>query len=111
MIFIWYLTLYSLICFKFQFTFFTAKVTIQSEHLQAVFTKEKTKAVYAMPSTGTSPDSGEFTVFQIVSLNPDRRSYLQRAFALSKDESGLVYTLFIFVFFLNGYPMSLAYQK
>ena len=59
---------------------------MQSEHLQTVFAKEKNQAVYGLPSPSGEMD---FTIFQVVSLHPDRRSYIQRAFALSKDESGL----------------------
>ena len=66
----------------------------QSDHLETVFKKAKNTsagAVYGIPSGGASGGGAgtEFTVFQVVSLHPDRRSYLQRAFALSRDDSQL----------------------
>ena len=56
---------------------------MRSEHLQAVLSKKD--SVYAIP-IGSGPVE-EFLVFKPVSLHPHRRSYLQRAFALSTDDS------------------------
>lgn len=59
------------------------------EHLQLVFKNSKKSdsatGIYALPSLEAA---NKFLVFKIVSLHPDRRSYLQRAFALAKDDAG-----------------------
>jgi hypothetical protein len=65
------------------------KATLQTEHLQKVFGSDfQVKDVFAIP---TIPEAGsrlptQFIIFKVVSLSPDRRSYLQRAFALSQDD-------------------------
>jgi hypothetical protein len=66
------------------------QAAIQAEHLHAVFdrkdkVKQPTAGVYAIPSPDADPDSNEFIVFKIISMHPERRSYLQRAFSLSPD--------------------------
>ena len=63
------------------------QAAIQAEHLHAVFdrkdkVKQPTAGVYAIPSPDADPDSNEFIVFKIISMHPERRSYLQRAFIL-----------------------------
>lgn len=64
---------------------------MHAQHLQIVFNKQnKAESVYAIPSSGLPKGKGsgrEFMVFQLVALHPDRRSYLQRTFALSHDDS------------------------
>lgn len=66
---------------------------MQSQHLQIVFGKKgRANSVYAIPSFHSGKrkvSRSEFTIFQVVALHPDRRSYLQRAFALSTDDSSL----------------------
>ena len=74
-------------CHPMHFTFsFTAQATLQSEHLQKVFSSdEETSADFAIPIASTPTVETGFIVFKMVALHPDRRSYLQRAFALSRD--------------------------
>ena len=70
----------------------SAKVAIQSEHLQLAFRKPTSSeghSVYALPNPSAAGSTGDFIVFKIVSLHPSRRSYLQRAFSLSQDDSRL----------------------
>lgn len=59
---------------------------MQNEHLQVVFAKNAgaARGVFAVPSPGAQVP-GEYMVFTVISTNPSRRSYLQRAFALAKD--------------------------
>ena len=68
------------------------EAAIQSEHLQTVFGRKgvQTAGVFAIPSPDSPVESNEFIVFQVVSMHPDRRSYLQRAFSLSRDVTVLV---------------------
>lgn len=61
---------------------------LQSEHLQTVFGSnddQKARDVSAIPSAARD-SSQQYIVFKVVSLHPDRRSYLQRAFALAQDD-------------------------
>jgi hypothetical protein len=62
--------------------------TMWREHLAECFKKDH---VYALPSTPVGPtdDVAMFDVFQVVSLNPAGRMYIQRASALSSDVSRL----------------------
>lgn len=56
------------------------------EHVQLVFSgkgKPSATGIFGLPSPA-QPD--KFIVFKVISLHPDRRSYLQRAFALAKDD-------------------------
>lgn len=55
------------------------------EHLQVVLQEKDGTGVYGLPS----PCSSHIIVFKVVSLHPERRSYLQRAFALSRDDAWL----------------------
>lgn len=65
---------------------FTAQAALQSEHLQKVFAAdEETSTAFAIPIDPRPIAETDFIVFKMVALHPDRRSYLQRAFALSHD--------------------------
>lgn len=73
------------------------QAALQNEHLEVVFCKgeaaDRSANVFAMPSPSSKsfdgPSPRKFIVFKIVSLHPDRRSYLQRAYSLSSDDAGL----------------------
>jgi len=62
------------------------KAVTQTEHLQAIFGDDEgddqSKDVFALPTNQPT----EFIIFKLVSVRPERRSYLQRAFALSQDD-------------------------
>ena len=82
----------SLSVFKLRILFlvgivWSSQAVLQSEHLQTVFggdDDQQAKEVFAIPSGPR--DSNEYIIFKVVALHPDRRSYLQRAFALSQDD-------------------------
>ena len=86
---------------------------MQSEHLNTVFAR-KTKlsgaGVFAVPSPDGKSGSNEFIVFQVVSMHPDRRSYLQRAFSLSQDVLILVVVLLSCLVPFSGKPPSALIQ-
>lgn len=67
------------------------QTTLHNEHLECVFANQNGVGVYALPTTIPTTqgcaDEREFIVFKIISLHPDRRSYLQRAFALASDDA------------------------
>ena len=68
--------------------FSSSQAVLQSEHLQTVFGSnddQKARDVFAIPSAARD-SSQQYIGFKVVSLHPDRRSYLQRAFALAQDD-------------------------